>query len=165
MVHVINGETICARTHDTTIEEIVIPPRCTSTREPSTSQTEQGGDIMHFGGCGSRPITAAVLSLTWTCQALQDSVSSRSGKSPSIITTVDDPLTFPPPRSGPASHNHVGSISTAYRALGRRRGSQCCQQDSFGTTPGRPISAHSSLELPQPRPRPIRLAKRLSYLH
>lgn len=101
---------------------------------------------MHLGGGGSWPITAAELSLTWTCQALQDSASSRSGKSPSITTTVDTPLTVPPPRSGPASYHHVGSISTAYGAHSRRRGSQCCQQDSFGTTPR---TSHLSRQLPQ----------------
>jgi hypothetical protein len=49
----------------------------------------------------------------------------------------------------PAHTQHVGSISTAYGALRRRRDPQCHQQNSFGTTPARPRPADSSRELQQ----------------
>ena len=45
-----------------------------------------------------------------------------------------------PSRSEPASHNHVGSLSTAYGTHRRRRDPQCHQQTSFGTPPTRPSS-------------------------
>jgi hypothetical protein len=61
-------------------------------------------------------------------------------------TTARDPIEPPPPRSGPAHTQHVGSISTAYGALRRRRDPQCLQQDSFGTTPAHPPQPHGSRE-------------------
>lgn len=51
--------------------------------------------------------------------------------------------------SEPPSHHHVGSIRTAYGAHSRCCSPQCCQQNSFGTTPGspsRPAPAPASLD-------------------
>ena len=71
-------------------------------------------------------------------KSFQLSLTARDRVTATTITTANDPLILSPPCSGPASHHHVGSISTAYGALGWRCGSQCCQQNSFGTTPGCP---------------------------
>jgi hypothetical protein len=73
---------------------------------------------------------------------------SRCGRANSTtITTANEPIDPPPPRSEPAQIQHVGSISTAYGALSRRRSPQCLQQDSFGTTPAHPPPADSCREL------------------
>jgi hypothetical protein len=71
------------------------------------------------------------------------------GANSTSITTVNDPIDPLSPRSEPAHTQHVGSISTAYGALRRRRDPQCHQQNSFGTTPARPRPADSSRELQQ----------------
>ncbi len=48
---------------------------------------------------------------------------------------IEPPTIRSPPRLEPAFYRHVGSISTAFGSHRRRCGSQCYQQDCFGTIP------------------------------
>jgi hypothetical protein len=108
-----------------------------------------------------QPIRAIALLLTSTvspaklCKTHLQAIRANS----TTITTVNDPIDPLPPRSEPAHTQHVGSISTAYGALRRRRSSQCPQQNSFGTTPGNPLQPDSSRELQQSICRLIVLSK------
>lgn len=48
---------------------------------------------------------------------------------------IEPPTIRSPPCLEPAFYRHVGSISTAFGSHRRRCGSQCYQQDCFGTIP------------------------------